>query len=205
MKTGETTGRVRQRAQHGNAIMEFAIVIFPFFALIFGIMSVTYMVFLQGVIQSSVRAGCRWAITFNRGTYDGINCASTQDSCIKAVVEDNALGFLSGANSQYIVINYYPPFRLGTAISSSDTFPLKDPNNNYPNVTYYNQTNNVIQVTVTGYPAMWLAPFPGYLNQRTFNLYASASDVLEGYGVDTSGDGNNGQVYQSPPTAGPPY
>jgi hypothetical protein len=63
-----------------------------------------------------------------------------------------------------------------------------------------NQTNNVVSVTVSNYPAAWLAPFPGYLNQQTFNLNATASDVLQGYGVAA-----NGSINPAPPTAGPPY
>lgn len=180
--------------------MEFAIVIFPFFALIFGIISITYMIFLQGVFQNATRAGCRWAITFNHGTYDSIDCSTLQDSCIKAVVQDNAFGFLSGTNSKYIVINYYPPFDLSNAIAPPGTFPIKSTDTNYADVNYINQTNNVISVTVTGYPALWLAPFPGYLNQQAFTLNATASDVLEGYGVSTAG-----VIYTAPPTAGPPY
>ena len=98
------------------------------------------------------------------------------------------------------MINYYPPFSLNTPITAA-SLPITSTDPNYPNVTYMNQTNNVIQVTVTGYPAVWLAPFPGFLNQQAFTLYASASDVLEGYGVDTT----TGALYTGPPTAGPPY
>jgi len=190
-------------ARRGNAIAEFALIIFPFFALIFGIMSICYMIFLQGIFANAVRAGCRWAITFNYGTYDGFNCASQQDSCIKAVVQDNSFGFLSGSNSQYIVVNYYPPFRLSQAIASSEVtggHSITSTDSSYSNVTYMNQTNNVVSVTVSNYPAAWLAPFPGYLNQQTFNLNATASDVLQGYGVAA-----NGSINTAPPTAGPPY
>jgi hypothetical protein len=162
--------------------------------LIFGILSITYMIFLQGVLQNAARQGCRWAITFNTGTYDGINCATSQAPCITQVVEDNAFGFLSGTNSQYIQINYYAPFNLSTALTSG-ALPVTSTDPNYPNVTYLNQTNNVITVSVNAFPAPWLAPFPGYLNQQTFSLNASASDVLEGYGVNSSGQANS-----APPT-----
>jgi Flp pilus assembly protein TadG len=187
-------GRGRRRGQSGNAIMEFAIVIFPFFALIFGIMSITYMIFIKGVIQNATREGVRWAITFNRGTYDGINCATSQAPCITQVVEDNAFGFLSGTNSQYIQINYYAPFNLSTPITAG-ALPITSTDPNYQNVIYMNQTGNVVTVAVSGYPSPWLAPFPGYLNQQTFSLYASASDVLESYGSSSAG-----VAYTTPPT-----
>jgi len=173
--------------------MEFAIVIFPFFALIFGIMSVTYMIFLQGVLQNAAREGVRWAITYNRNTYDGLNCATSQATCITQVVQDNAFGFLSGTNSKYISINYYAPFNLNTALTAA-SLPVTSTDPNYPNVTYLNQTGNVVTVSVSGFPAMWLAPFPGFLNQQTFTLNATASDVLAGYGD------NNGVAYTAPPT-----
>jgi Flp pilus assembly protein TadG len=194
MKTAHTMSRERRRRQHGNAILEFAIIIFPFFALIFGIMSITYAIFLQGVIQNASREGVRWAVTFNRGTYDGINCATSQAPCITQVVEDNAFGFLSGSNSKYIQINYYAPFNLSTALTSGG-LPVTSTDPNFANVTYLNQTYNVITVSVSGYPMAWLAPLPGYLNQQTFSLNANASDVLQGYGVNSSGT-----AYTSPPT-----
>lgn len=189
-----------RRGQNGNAIMEFAIVIFPFFALIFGIMSITYMIFIKGVIQNATREGVRWAITFNRGTYDGINCATSQAPCITQVVEDNAFGFLSGTNSagvpysNCIQINYYAPFNLSTPITVA-ALPITSTDPNYPNVIYMNQTGNVVTVAVSGYTTPWLAPFPGYLNQQVFSLYASASDVLETYGSNSLG-----VAYTTPPT-----
>ena len=195
MKSAQTSGQKRHRGQHGNAIMEFAIIMFPFFALIFGILSITYAIFLKGVIQNATREGVRWAITYNRGTFDGINCATSQAPCIKQVVQDNAFGFLSGTKSQYIQINYYPPFRLNQAITSGE-LPITSTDANYPNVTYMNQTNNVVEVTVTGYPMLWLAPFPGYLNQQAFTMSASGSDVLQGYGVNPA----TGDAYAAPPT-----
>lgn len=208
-------GRGHRRGQNGNAVMEFALIMFPFFALIFGIMSVAYMIFLQGVLTNAVRAGCRWAVAFNRTSYTDdsgtvYQCASEQDACIKAVVQHNAFGFLGGSATdpqyQYIVINYYAPFALGTPINpNSPGFPITSIDPKFSDVTVLNQTNNVIQVTVTGFPAPWLAPFPGFINQQVFNLYASSSDVLEGYGVDMTGDANNGQAYLAPPGAGPPY
>ncbi len=194
MNSVHTTSRERRRGQNGNAIMEFALIIFPFFALIFGILSITYAIFLQGVIQNASREGVRWAITFNRGTFDGINCTTSQAACIKQVVQDNSFGFLAGTNIQYIQINYYPPFRLNTAITSSE-LPITSTDSNYPNVTYMNQTNNVVSVSVSGFPMTWLAPFPGYLNQQAFTITATASDVLQGYGVDSGGN-----AYTSPPT-----
>jgi Flp pilus assembly protein TadG len=193
MTSAQTNGGERRRRQNGNAIMEFALIIFPFFALIFGILSITYGIFLQGVIQNAAREGVRWAITFNRGTYDGINCATSQATCITQVVQDNAFGFLSGTNSQYIQINYYAPFNLNTALTAA-ALPVTSTDPNYPNVVYLNQTGNVVTVSVSGYPMLWLAPFPGYLNQHTFSLNANASDVLAGYGD------NNGVAYSAPPT-----
>jgi hypothetical protein len=194
MTSAKTNGNRRRRRQNGNAVMEFAIIMFPFFALIFGIMSITYAIFLKGVIQNAAREGARWAITYNRGTFDGINCATSQAPCIVQVVKDNSFGFLSGTNSQYIQINYYPPFRLNTAIAAGQ-LPITSTDPAYANVTYMNQTNNVVEVSVAGLPMVWLAPFPGYLNQQAFTMSAYASDVLQGYGVDSGGN-----AYLSPPT-----
>ncbi|HTP88719.1 MAG TPA: TadE family protein [Bryobacteraceae bacterium] len=184
----------RQRGQNGNAVMEFAIVMFPFFALIFGILSITYAIFLRGVMQNAAREGVRWAITFNRGTFNGTNCSSSQSDCIKKVVQTNSFGFLSGTNVSYIHIDYYAPFRLNTPIAAGD-LPITSTDANYPNVQYMNQTNNVVEVSVQGYPMLWLAPFPGYLNQQAFTINTYASDVLQGYGVDSAGN-----AYNSPPT-----
>ena len=40
MQNTQTSRRERRRTQHGNAVLEFALIMFPFFALIFGIMNI---------------------------------------------------------------------------------------------------------------------------------------------------------------------
>src|ERR1035438_9969578 len=97
----------RRKKQRGNTMLESALCFLPMMAMFFGIIDVSYAISIQSLFSQSVRAGSRWAITYQT-SYNGTACAS-QAACIAQVVEDNSVGFLSSSNASQIVVNYYIP------------------------------------------------------------------------------------------------
>ncbi len=178
----QVTVRRRRRQQGGNAMIETSLIIVPLLAMFFGIGNVCLLLFIKGAFQSATRAAVRWAITYS-STYNGQSCTS-QTACMKQIVQDNSFGFLAGAQGAgLITVNYYAPFNLAAPITS---VPITSTDPNFPNVTYVNQSGNVVEVVIAGYQWNWMAPIAGFLPQTAATLGASSADVLEGYPVGTS-------------------
>jgi hypothetical protein len=172
----------RKKRQGGNAFVEAALSILPLMALLFGIVDVSLLIFLKGIFQHASREGARWAITYSP-TYGAAACP-TQTACIKNVVRDNAMGFLTG-QQQYIQVRYFAPWDLTNPITQADC-PLIDPDNDpeVPDVLFANQPGNVVEVAVEGFPWNWLIPLPGLSPGVTsFALGAASSDVMQGLPV----------------------
>jgi len=194
----------RRKNQRGNQLLESALCFLPMMAMFFGIIDVCYAVSIQSLLSAATRAGSRWAITY-QSTYDGTTCAS-QAACIAQVVQENAVGFLAGAKSGYVVVNYYIVNNLDTPVmtcsagtctaSTIITLPYTYTVNTGSGttsvtVTYANQPGNVVEVSVLAYPLIWMTPIAGFSagNQVTdssghtglgLTLSASAVDVLGG-------------------------
>jgi len=171
------------------------------FAIFFGIIDVCYAVSIQSLLSQAVRAGSRWAVTYQT-TYDGNTCTS-QATCIAQVVVDNSVGFLS-SNSSYITVNYYVPPNLSTPVmtctagtctaSTVVTLPYTysvttGSTTSTITISYANQPGNIVEVTIPAFPLLWLVPINGYTggSQVTnsagqtgmgLSLSADAMDVL---------------------------
>lgn len=142
--------RVRQR---GDTVLEFALVVVPWMAMIMGIIDFGFAIFVRNCLQHAVREGVRYAVTYR--LEDGMS----HDQSIKTIVQRNAMGFLSGADgAAQIHIRYYEP----------DT--LVETPNNYP--------GNLIEVSVENYQWSWIAPLmrPG----SPMNYTARSMDRMEG-------------------------
>jgi Flp pilus assembly protein TadG len=180
-KPASSPAAFRRRAgqQGGNAMIETSLILVPLLAMFFGIGNVCLLLFIKGAFQNATRTAVRWAITYST-TYNGQACA-TQTACIKQIVQDNAFGFLNGAQgASLITVNYYAPFNLSSPITS---VPITSTDPNFPNVSYFNQSGNVVEVVIAGYQWNWMAPIAGFLPQTATTLGASSADVLEGYPV----------------------
>lgn len=150
---GPKVSRTRVSGQKGNTIVESAFVMIPLFAIIFGIADFGLMIFMRSSLQHAVREGVRYAVTYQ--TKDGMG----HDASIKAVVQEQAMGFLNNEESlESLVIRYYDPSTM------------QEVANNAP--------GNLIEVSVENYVWGWLAPFlrsasPLYVTVRS-------SDRMEG-------------------------
>jgi hypothetical protein len=178
-------------------------------AIFFGVIDVCYAVSIQSLLSQAVRAGSRWAITYQT-TYDGATCTS-QAVCTAQVVVDNAVGFLS-ANSTYITVNYYIPPNLNTPVMSctagtctaSSTIALpytysftNGSTTTTQTIAYANQPGNIVEVTIPAYPILWMVPINGFSagshvtnsagkSGLGLTLSADAMDVLGGLAQGTT-------------------
>ena len=164
---------LRKKRQTGNAFVEFALTVLPYFALVFGCLDLGMVVLLDNMLQGAVREGSRFAITYGT-TFNG-QTFSNQTDAIKAAAQSVSLGFLTGTNANYLQVVFYAPTDLST--------PLTGANRNAP--------GNVVEVRVQNFPWNWMVPLPGVMSGTGLTLGASTSDVLQSLPPGTT----------SPPTA----
>jgi Flp pilus assembly protein TadG len=119
--------------------------------IIFLVIDLAMAVYTKSTLQEAVRAGVRFAVTEQLGQ----NQAYLNDSIV-SVVQQNAMGMLSGANGACkIVINYYNP-----VTGQADTGTGGD----------------VVEVSVVGYS---YTPVGILKSGSPVSLTASSSDVME--------------------------
>jgi Flp pilus assembly protein TadG len=153
----------RRKRQAGGTWIEAALVIVPFFALLFGIVDFGTSLFIRSTVQNAVAAGLRYAVTYQT------KAGHCMDDSIRLVTQENALGFLGNTttpNTTAITVNYYSSNNLSTALSGAA-----------------NQPGNVVEVTAT-YQWKWLSTLTGVFGaQRSsapLNITAYSSDRLGG-------------------------
>ncbi len=178
--------RNRLKGRAGNAMIEFSLCALPLFALFFGISDIALAVFIKSMLQSAVRDGVRFGITYAT-TLNGTSCTN-QTTCIKQVVQGASLGFLSGTSgAAYIAVRYFQPTDLSTPLTAADCGTGKTiKNDTYSparQLLYMNQTGNLIEVSVTNFPWNWMVPLPNYMPGTQMKFNTAASDVLQGYPV----------------------
>ncbi len=167
--------------------MEFSLCALPLFALFLGVADVSLAVFLRSMLQSSVRDGVRFGITYST-SFNGTGCDS-MTNCIKLVVQRNSLGFLNETNGDLIEVNYYQPTDLQTPITSDDCDPdgsktMRNDTQNPPRqLRWVNQPGNLIEVRVHDFPWNWMVPLPSFMPGNQIKMTAAATDVLQGLPV----------------------
>ena len=122
----------RRSRQKGQAAVETSLVILPLLALGFAFMDYSLAMFIQNVLRNAVREGVRFAVTEQTG-------GSGQDAAIKAVVQSNALGFLT--SSATISVTDYDKTSL-LAVTGAGS----------------NGQGNICVVAVSAYPWTAMAP-----------------------------------------------
>jgi Flp pilus assembly protein TadG len=146
---------VRSR-ERGSQVVELALVLLPLCALVFLILDMAWAFYVKATLQNAVREGVRYAITSQTATGLG------QDASVKAVVQQNAMGLLSGSGGAALInIQYYLPNTLA-AVSGSNS----------------NTGGNIVEVSVQGYSLPPLGPI--LRNSASLSLGAQAFDRMEG-------------------------
>lgn len=142
--------------QRGSQVIELGLVLLPLCGFVFLILDVAWALFSKATLQNAVREGVRYAITSQTQTGLG------QDASIKAVVQQNAMGLLSGTNGTSLVsVQYYLPNTL-TLVTGAGS----------------NVGGNLVEVSITGYSLPPLGPV--LRNPTALSLSAQAWDRMEG-------------------------
>jgi|HubBroStandDraft_5_1064220.scaffolds.fasta_scaffold467148_2 Flp pilus assembly protein TadG len=142
--------------ERGSQVIELALVLLPLCALVFLILDIAWAFYVKATLQNAVREGVRYAVTSQ--TMTGLG----QDASIKTVVQQNAMGLLSGsAGVALINIQYYLPTTLA---------PVSGLNSN--------QGGNIVDVYVQGYSLPPLGPI--FRNPAPLSLGAQSFDRMEG-------------------------
>ena len=143
----------RRQRQRGNAFTEAALIMLPFFALVFGITDYALALFVRTTMQHAVREGARYAVTYQ------VLSGRCQDASIKEIVRQNTMGFIKTADvNTYIFVRYYTP----------DTFTL----------TSANSPGNLVEISIENYQWRWIAPLWRVTTPMT--VVARSSDRMEG-------------------------
>ena len=142
--------------ERGSQTIELALVLLPLCAIVFLILDIAWAFYVKSTLQNAVREGVRYAVTSQ--TMTGLG----QDASIKSVVQQNAMGLLSGTtNAALITIQYYLPNTLA---------PVTGLNSN--------QGGNIVEVYVQNYSLPPLGPI--LRNPTPLSLGAQAYDRMEG-------------------------
>ena len=142
--------------ERGSQVVELALVLLPLCGLVFLILDIAWAFYVRATLQNAVREGVRYAVTSQ--TMTGLG----QDASIKATVQQNAMGLLSGVNGAALIsIQYYLPNTLA---------PVAGLNSN--------QGGNIVDVYVQGYSLPPLGPI--LRNPTPLSLGAQAFDRMEG-------------------------
>lgn len=144
----------RRRRQRGNAMVETALMILPFFAMLLALIDFSYAFFMRTTLQNAVRTGIRYAVTWQ--TMSG--------KCYKASVKESvrlaSLGFIKTTNvDTYVKVRYFDPISLGEVAS--------------------NAPGNIVEVTVENYQWNWMGPI--WRTAAPYTVLVRSSDRMEGY------------------------
>ena len=181
--------RNRPGSEKGNALIEFALCAMPMFAMFFGVADISMAVFLKSMLQSGVRDGVRFGITYST-KINGVSCGGMA-ACMKKIVQDNSLGFINTSNASLVQVNYYQPTDLTTPITAADCDPSgtktmrNDTQNPARQLKYVNQPGNLVEVKVSDFPYNWMVPLPNFMPGTQLKMSATAADVLQGLPAGT--------------------
>ncbi len=123
----------------------------PFLALAFLVLDSGWAVFVKATLQTAVREGARYAVT------------GQTSAAIQPVVQQYALGLLSGDQASTLSINCWNP---------------ANPKPNPPDGTQCGIGGNVVEVSVQGYQISPLAPL--MRSSNSLGVTVRAADVIEG-------------------------
>jgi hypothetical protein len=140
-------------------LVESSFALVPLLALLFGVIDISFAIFVRNTMQYAVRQGVRYAVTSQ--TMPGMG----QDLSIKTTVNTYAMGLLSGLSPtrdpmSQISINYYDPVSLT---------PVSGPGSNVG--------GNIVVVSCTGLSWAWMVPLLRSTAPMQFSV--SSADIME--------------------------
>jgi Flp pilus assembly protein TadG len=145
--------RSRKSRQRGSEMVEVAFILTPLLMLTFLLLNLSMAIFLRSTFQQAVREGARYAITGQTTTP-----TTCQDTSVKTVVAQNAIGFLTtGQGAASVHVRFRNP--ATGAIGS-------------------NAAGNIVEVSVENYQYGPLARYTFFAQK--LGIWARAADVMGG-------------------------
>jgi Flp pilus assembly protein TadG len=164
-----TTPRFDRRS--GAELIEFTLSLLPFFAMVFVLLNFAWIIFAQATVVRAVRIAVRSGITLTASQMVSGACLT---DTVKGIVQQNGLGFLSGAAGlAYIKVNYLLPPVPGATTAATDVSTLRSGN----------APGNIMQVSVVNYSLKAFLPriftWKSAPDSTAFIVTASSADLIE--------------------------
>lgn len=145
---------LRRSGRRGSGMVEFAFVLLPFLAFVFGFFSISFWMFAKASLHHAAREGVRFAITAK--TLPGL----AHDASIRQVVRTNSFGLLNDpALDDRILVEYF---------AADGTGP-----------TGTNGAGNIVKVSIRNYEAPLLVSPILFALPESVTLSVSSVDKME--------------------------
>ena len=147
------------RGRRGSTLVEAVLAMLPLLAFFFGIVDVSFAVFVKNTLLFSVRQGVRYAVTSQ--TMAGMG----QDASIKSTVKTYSAGLVDALSpnkngTTQITITYYDPVTL-LAVAGANS----------------NIGGNIVVVSVSGLSWAWM--FPLWHSSAPLQFAVASADIME--------------------------
>ncbi len=167
-----------RKRRRGVELIEFSLTIMPLLGFTFLLLDLGWVIYRRATLQFAVREGCRYAVTnqLRKDLKDAGGNAYGMIDSVKAVVQQNAMGFLgnspSGSGWNSIQVRFYSATsNMTTALALPANCSVKTPG---PNAS---TEANLVEVSIENYQATILAPL--MKSATPFNLTARSTDRME--------------------------
>jgi len=145
--------------RRGSVLVEGALATLPMLALLWGILDVSFALFVKNTALFALRQGVRYAITSQ--TMPGLG----QDASIKTAINTYSLGLMDALSPTHngmdcITITYYDPVTLAVVSGSGS-----------------NAGGNIVVVTATGLSWAWMIPL--LRNSAPLQFSVASADIME--------------------------
>jgi Flp pilus assembly protein TadG len=162
----------RAGSRKGAETLEFTLAFLPLVAMMFLLVDSAWAIFVKSTLEYAVRQGVRYGITLTGKEATAAN--SNQTAMVKAAVQGNSLGLLTGATGlAKIKVNYFLPPAPGSNGAMTDV----------SSQTNGNAGLNIMQVSVQGYTMSSLVPriftWKTAADGSTIAIGAVAADLIE--------------------------
>jgi Flp pilus assembly protein TadG len=147
------------RGRRGSTLVEASLALLPMLAFFFGIVDVSFAVFLKNTLLFAVRQGVRYAVTSQ--TMTGLG----QDASIKSTVRTNSAGLVDALSpnqdgTNQITITYYDPVTLAAVTGANS-----------------NIGGNIVVVSIAGLSWAWM--FPLWHSSAPLQFGVASADIME--------------------------
>jgi Flp pilus assembly protein TadG len=174
IRSSEVLALVPSRAgsRKGAETIEFTLAFLPLLGMMFLLVDSAWAIFVKSTLEYAVRAGVRQGITITGTQATAAN--SNQTAMIKAIVQQNSLGLLSGATGLGMIkVHYFLP-------------PAPNSNGAMTDVSTQSNGNaglNLMQVSVEGYSLPSMVPristWKTAADGSAMSVSAIAADLIE--------------------------